>query len=540
MSDNATYRDEELSSSYLEIGQSMRSAAILVLLAPVVSALLWYGVQYSSSPLKRYPGPFLGAWTNFYRMYYAYTGKMHLVSKKLHEQYGPVVRMGPNYLDVDYSSLIKTCFDVQGVWQKTEWHAVSGAMVDGKLFFNIFSEVRAAEHARIKKPIAKYFSAAGVAQFEPHVDAVLASLVRVFDERFAAEDGYGEAFDFSSWMNYYAWDAVAKTTWSQRVGYLEKGHDFDGSLRTSEKAMDYLVTVGMNPKLDKLFDKNPVYRIGPPTFGAITNLGLGHLMGRMKGEDKHDPAKPDFLDCYLEAQQKHPEIVDVYRILSYMLVNIAAGADTTACSLRSVFYLMLKHPQVYKRLEKEILNASFSTLPTPYAEARQLPYLEAVSRECFRCLPGNCMPQERYVPEGGLTLPDGSFVPRGTAVGFNAYVLHRNKEVWGPDAEEFRPERWLQGDAESDDAFAQRMQRLNNADLSFGAGSRKCMGMNLGRLEVCKTVATMIRIFEFELADADKEWSIHNSIFPRQSGVELRLKRRDDMRRVIADLDATY
>jgi len=51
-------------------------------------------------------------------MYYAYTGKMHLVSKKLHEQYGPVVRMAPNYLDVDYSSLIKTCFDVQGVWQK--------------------------------------------------------------------------------------------------------------------------------------------------------------------------------------------------------------------------------------------------------------------------------------------------------------------------------------------------------------------------------------------------------------------------------------
>ena len=79
-------------------------------------------------------------------------------------------------------------------------------MVDDKLFFNIFSEVRSAEHARIKKPIAKYFSAAGVAQFEPHVDAVLASLVRVFDERFAAEDGFGEAFDFSSWMNYCTCD----------------------------------------------------------------------------------------------------------------------------------------------------------------------------------------------------------------------------------------------------------------------------------------------------------------------------------------------
>lgn len=43
---------------------------------------------------------------------------MHLLSKKLHDKYGPVVRMGPNYLDLDFSSLIKTCFDTQGVWRK--------------------------------------------------------------------------------------------------------------------------------------------------------------------------------------------------------------------------------------------------------------------------------------------------------------------------------------------------------------------------------------------------------------------------------------
>lgn len=43
---------------------------------------------------------------------------MHLISKKLHDKYGPVVRMGPNYLDLDYSSLIKICFDTQGVWRK--------------------------------------------------------------------------------------------------------------------------------------------------------------------------------------------------------------------------------------------------------------------------------------------------------------------------------------------------------------------------------------------------------------------------------------
>lgn len=304
--------------------------------------------------------------------------------------------------------------------------------------------------------------------------------------------------------------------------------------------MDYLVTVGMIPVLDKFLDKNPVYRIGPPTFGAITNLGLGHLMGRMKGVDNHDAAKPDFLDRYLEAQQQYPEVVDVYRILSYVLVNLAAGADTTAVSLKSILYLSLKHPDVYRRLEKEILDASFSEVPVPFTEARKLPYLDAVISECLRYLPGNCFPQERLVPAGGLTLPDGTWVPEGTEIGFNAYVMHRNKDVWGPDAEDFRPERWLAQAGESDEELRERLSAMNNASLAFGAGSRKCIGMNLGRMEVFKTTATLLKLFEFELTDPSKEWTIHNSIFPRQSGVNLRMKRREGTANVASEMNSSY
>ncbi|KAL6856416.1 cytochrome P450 [Trichoderma novae-zelandiae] len=514
--------------------------AVLFVLVPAATFVLWHVVAYLTSPLRKYPGPLLAAYTNFYRMYYAYRGNMHLISKKLHDKYGPVVRMGPNYLDVDYSSLIKTCFDTQGVWRKTEWHGVSGAMVEGKLYFNIFSEVRPEEHARIKKPVARYFSAAGVAPLEPHVDAVLATLCGVMDQRFAGDETFGSSFDFSEWMLFYAMDVVAKTTWSQAVGYLEKGHDFDGTLSVSDKAYDYLVTIGMNPVLDKFLDKNPIMRIGPPAFGAVTGICLEHLMARMKGEHGHDQSKPDFLDRYLEAQQQNPEVVDVYRILSYMLVNVAAGADTTAASLRSIFYLSLKHRVVYDRLRSEILATEFSQLPVPYAESRQLPYLEAVSRECFRYLPGNCFAQERYVPDGGLSLPDGSFVPAGTAIGFNAYVLHRNKEVWGADAEEFRPERWLQADGETADDYKNRLQHLNNMDLSFSAGSRKCIGMNLGKMEVSKTVATLITLFDFELADPKKEWTIHNSLIPRASDIIINVKRRSGTREQISQMSSHY
>ena len=324
------------------------------------------------------------------------------------------------------------------------------------------------------------------------------------------------------------------------MGYIEKEFDFDGTLRMMEQATDYFARVGMNPTLDKLLDKNPVIRIGPPAPSSIAQLGTSHLMGRINGEDGHDPAKPDFLDRYLEAQKQYPDVVDVYRILSYMLTNLSAGADTTAIAIRSMLYLSLKHPAVFRRLEAEILAADFSRLPAPYNEARQLSYLEAVTREALRYLPGDCFAQERCVPAGGLTLPDGSHVPEGAAIGFNAYVLHRNKETWGADAEEFRPERWLRAEGEEEEAFRARLQGMNAVDLSFGAGSRRCLGINLARMEVVKTVATLVRLFEMELADPDADWTIHNSIFPRQSGVIFRIKKREGADDKIAAMDVDY
>lgn len=164
-------------------------------------------------------------------------------------------------------------------------------------------------------------------------------------------------------------------------------------------------------------------------------------------------------------------------------------------------------------------------LPAPYAQARSISYLEAVIREALRLYPGTCFPQERYVPAGGVSLPDGSRLPAGVAVGLNAYVLHRNKDVWGEDAEDFRPERWLRDEeaGEAEEGFRVRLGHVNANDLSFGAGSRKCIGMNLGLMEVYKTVATLVAVFEIELADPEREWTIHNRMFPVQSGLIFRI-----------------
>lgn len=54
----------------------------------------------------------------------------------------------------------------------------------------------------------------------------------------------------------------------------------------------------------------------------------------------------------------------------------------------------------------------------------------------------------RVAPKGGLTI-GGVFFPEGTVLSVNPYVIMRSKEIWGPDADEFNPDRWLGPDAAS-------------------------------------------------------------------------------------------
>lgn len=79
----------------------------------------------------------------------------------------------------------------------------------------------------------------------------------------------------------------------------------------------------------------------------------------------------------------------------------------------------------------------------------------------MRLHPGVGFPLERYVPKGGAYL-SGYFLPEGTIVGMNAWVVHQDKTVFGEDADQFRPERWIESDEE-------KMKAMNRAFLSVSS-----------------------------------------------------------------------
>ncbi|ROW10049.1 hypothetical protein VPNG_06518 [Cytospora leucostoma] len=477
------------------------SSQLVLLCLPLATFILWHLWGHIVSPLKNYPGPLLARYTNLWRLYHTYRGSIHLVYQKLHEQYGHIVRVGPNVVDVDLPEL-------------TEFYHGSSALVNGKIVYNLFSETDAHKHAKEKRPIAKYYSPVGVAALEPHMDKIIGNLCHALETRFMEN---GHSFDLGKWLLYYTWDVVGAVTFSQPIGYLEKGHDFDGTLGDSETALDYFAVVGMIPVLDHWFDKNPVVHIGPPGFNTITGISLRHLVDRYQGKDAdyHDPEQPDFLDKFIEAKHANPKEVDDAQIISWLMINMIAGADTTAATLRSAFYYSFRDKRIWKRLQDETLTAGLhNKIPVAYSDARAIPYVEAVVREALRILPGVSMPLERYVPQGGYRLSDGSLLPEGSILGVNPYLLARNKEIYGEDAEDFRPERWLRNEAvgETQEEFERRLAAMNSADLTFGGGRRICTGKNLGLFQVYKVLATLVALYEFDLVEPDREWKVINTL----------------------------
>lgn len=110
------------------------------------------------------------------------------------------------------------------------------------------------------------------------------------------------------------------------------------------------------------------------------------------------------------------------------------------------FYHTHLDPRVNELLIEEIgraqMEGKLSDVVT-YREAQDLPYFQAALKESMRYGPASGLSLPRKVPPEGATI-EGEFLPAGTEVCLNAWVLHRDPTVFGPDADLFRPERWLE------------------------------------------------------------------------------------------------
>jgi cytochrome P450 len=156
--------------------------------------------------------------------------------------------------------------------------------------------------------------------------------------------------------------------------------------------------------------------------------------------------------------------------------------------------------------------------PITWTEGCSMLYFQACLKECLRFHSplGQLIPRE--VPKGGVEIY-GKFLPEGTIVGCNVWTIHRDKNFYGEDADEFKPERWLSDDKE-------KVNGMERANFAFGGGPPVCVGKNIAILEINKFVPELFRRFELHLVDPAR-YRLLPGWLVLQEGLDVTLKRRD-------------
>ncbi|TVY49515.1 Cytochrome P450 [Lachnellula occidentalis] len=213
-----------------------------------------------------------------------------------------------------------------------------------------------------------------------------------------------------------------------------------------------------------------------------------------------------------EGQQKHLFLDAVAEstggdraALRGQIINIlVAGRDTTACLLSWTFFVLVRHPRVLDILRAEIARHGSSELNRN--ALRNMTYLQNVLKETLRLYPS--VPVNTRTAINTVVLPTGGgpdrqspvLVPKGSAIAYSVYSMHRRPDLYGMDAELFRPERW-----EEDLPMNNNNTNAKWGYLPFNGGPRICIGMDFALVEAAYTVVRIIQRFPIiKLPDDEK------------------------------------
>nr|API82663.1 putative P450 monooxygenase and putative metallo-beta-lactamase superfamily II [Penicillium roqueforti] len=370
--------------------------------------------------LQDVPGPLFAKFTNLQRVWWVKSGRAHEYHRRMHAVYGPAVRFGPNMVSISDPRTIPAIYPSRPGFPKMP---------------AVFNSQDEDLHKRLRSPIAPLYSMTNVVKLESFVDQTLAVLLEQLDGRFLGSNDV--PFDLGSWLQYFAFDSMGTLTFSRRYGFLEQGRDMNGILGEIWKFMKRVSVMGQIPWFDEFCNTNPFIALfrSPTGFGVLKVVDK-FILQRLAPREKDEVSdEKDMLSQFLNIQASNPDV------MPWM-----AGSDSTANVMRTIMYNLLVHRDTLSRLQDELLesesrNGLSRTCPS-WEKVRDLPYLDACVLEALRLHPPFCLPFERVVPGGGLTVCE-TYLPAGTIVGISPYMANRDKETFGNDADEWRPERWL-------------------------------------------------------------------------------------------------
>ena len=196
---------------------------------------------------------------------------------------------------------------------------------------------------------------------------------------------------------------------------------------------------------------------------------------------------------FLAGQLLYVYIICLVRHASLHNAHSAAGAETTATTLSWWTLAMIVFPDVQRRAQAEIdANVGRGRLPT-FTDAARLPYVQAIIREILRYRPAVPFSVPHAAAEEDWY--EGMYIPKGTICISNVWHCNRDREIFGEDADEFRPERHLD---EKGELFPGPVETNQAGHAAFGFGRRICVGKDLAHESLFMNTARILWATELE------------------------------------------
>ncbi|KAH8885376.1 cytochrome P450 [Thozetella sp. PMI_491] len=460
--------------------------------------------------LRAFKGPFSTGWLELWHIRALLSLDSHLRYKEACDKYGPIVRVGPNDLMTSSLDLLTHMSSVRSEYTRTPWYYIAGRHQHGK--DNLFSEINEERHKRRRQQMAPGYSGKENPWLEVSIDTHVRELIHLIRTKYLSTETLAKPVDMAKKLQYLTLDVISEISFGEPFGDLRNDADVNGYIESTEAAFGIAAPAVSLGLVQVLHFVTMVWGLVQP---EVYQNGFGWMIANARalikkrlneGVEKHT----DMLASFVRHGLNEEELV------TESTLQIVAGSDTTVTSIRGIILYLMSHPRVYAKLQAEVDAAvrDGSAPPSPAsisdAAARKLPYLQAVIKEGIRIHPPVTDEVPKKVPAGGDTVVvegESFFLPGGTNVAYAVWALHRSKDLFGEDAELFRPERWL---VEKDEEKLSRMNRAH--DIMFGYGKYQCLGRPIAIMEIGKTIFELLRNFNLCLANPEKPWVDENYI----------------------------
>lgn len=485
--------------------------------------------------LYRIPGPFFAAVSYIPRLHSVTKGSNHLDVINLHKKHGPLVRVGPNHVSFSDGEALNQVYSANTKFEKSGFYIPFDVKAPHGWVPTVFSVRSEQSHRGIKRPIAGAYSMTTLLELEALTDECIAIFQTKMDEKISKSANRKIELNLGDWLHWYAFDLITSITFSNRLGFMMQEQDVEGVIEAIEGRLKYNATIGQAPFLHRFLLGNTVVKAIANYIPAVAKLNTSskivefaaHQVKRYETKDRQVLEYRDMLDRFRRTKADGQQQMTDLDVLLAAVGNIFAGSDTTAISLRATFYYLARNPECLKKLLKEIDEKDRTGKLSPivtFTESQDMPYLQACLKEAMRMHPAVGLSLERIVPAGGIAISN-HFIPAGTIIGANPWVVARDQQVYGKDADAFRPERWLdlwqtaESTRKEADLAKDKLKEMERNFLAFGSGSRTCLGKNVSLLEMNKLVPQVLRRYRVELVDPEKPLRVENYWFAKQVGL---------------------